>query len=107
MLQKIADQRSYLTAAHNTLTALEKKLDNDYGEIEHNNNVIEYTVDGVGRYVVSRQPSVMELWVSSPITGPSKFGMVEKKFVEKKNGMEIMKYFEMEMERIKRMLGNR
>ncbi|ELA47911.1 frataxin [Vavraia culicis subsp. floridensis] len=104
MLQRITGQPSYFTIAHNTLISLEKKLDNGYGEIEHNNNVIEYSVDGIGRYIVSRQPSVMELWVSSPISGPSKFELKDRHFVEKKSKTEIMKYFDAEVQKIKRLV---
>lgn len=107
MLQPVKDALSYHTLARATLSRLQEKLDNEYGTVEHNNNVLGYNVDGVGEYVVSRQPSVHEMWVSSPLSGPCKFVIKNGRFVEKKKGDELFRYFDRELESIRNIVKKR
>lgn len=61
-------------------------------------------VDGVGEYVFSKQPPAMQIWASSPLTGPAKFRMDRKHgWVDLRHGEPFSAYIKHELERIHRM----
>jgi frataxin len=35
--------------------------------------VLSITVDGVGEYVLNKQPPAKQIWLSSPVSGPKRF----------------------------------
>lgn len=62
---------------------------------------LQCKIKGIGEYLFNRQPSTTQLWVSSPLTGPFKFDIVNGKWFDPKHNVSFKLYIEKEFEKIK------
>ncbi|OCF34358.1 iron donor protein CyaY [Kwoniella heveanensis BCC8398] len=45
-------------------------------EVEYSSGVMNLTIPSHGTYVINKQPPNQQIWISSPVSGPSRFDYV-------------------------------
>lgn len=55
----------------------------------------------IGEYVINKQPSVFQLWMSSPLSGPTKYKMCKNNFRNIKDNRMYLDVIEDEVKKIK------
>ncbi|EPR79861.1 Frataxin [Spraguea lophii 42_110] len=79
-------------------------------DLDLNNNVITCRIENIGEYVINKQPSIYEIWLSSPISGPSKYKLkMDNNFKNKhtwlsKCNKNIINQLNREIEQIEKMV---
>jgi frataxin len=68
--------------------ALEERFD-EGADVSLNNGVLTVVVDDQHTYVINKQTPNRQLWLSSPISGPKRFDLVQGSWVDKGDKMEI------------------
>ncbi|TBU06399.1 frataxin [Hamiltosporidium magnivora] len=102
MLPNTLPHTLYTQLANKTLSNIYDYLDNQNidSTLDYTNSVITYKVSGIGDYVFNKQPPLQQLWVSSPLSGPSHFECKDKQFIENKSKEEITGFIKKEIESI-------
>ncbi|CCD25855.2 frataxin family protein NDAI_0G00790 [Naumovozyma dairenensis CBS 421] len=64
----------FLENLMNIMETLSETYPENFGsEVEYSDGVFTMTVPRVGSYIINKQPSNKQIWVSSPISGPNRF----------------------------------
>ncbi|KAH0569833.1 Frataxin [Spironucleus salmonicida] len=73
-----------VTSVLNNIQSLVEKALNVDTQLSY--GVLQFPANN-GQYVLNKQNPTQQLWLSSPVSGPSHFDLVDGKF--KRNGVEI------------------
>lgn len=68
--------------------ALEDRFDKG-ADVCLNNGVLTVVIDDHNTYVINKQTPNRQLWLSSPISGPRRFDLVQGKWVDKGDKIEL------------------
>lgn len=93
----------YHRLANEALSGLSEQLEQmPYGgDMDYQEGNLQYSVKGIGEYVFNKQPPAMQIWASSPITGPAKFSVDRKHgWIESKRNIPFSSYVEEELKKI-------
>ncbi|KAE9588733.1 hypothetical protein Lal_00030365 [Lupinus albus] len=95
--------------ADSTIHSLQEKLE-DYGDsvevdgfdIDYGNDVLTIKLGDLGTYVLNKQTPNRQLWLSSPVSGPSRFDWDQdaKAWVYRRNKTNLYKVLESELEQL-------
>lgn len=98
------DLNRYHEASDRKLEELGDKLEElledrfDKGaDVSLNNGVLTVVVDHQNTYVINKQTPNRQLWFSSPISGPRRFDLVDGKWVDKGDGIELTSLIDKEL----------
>lgn len=95
---------NYEKSSNSILNSIFNFFDNKSGLTEYNNNTLSYEKNNGDVYIVNRQPTIKEIWISSPVSGSNKFKMSrlendnigKYKFLDRK-GNEIIEFLRSEI----------
>jgi frataxin len=94
-------KNNYEKVADETLESLTEKFDFIGEEIEDNNVSDYYDVTyssgvltvklgpSIGTFVLNKQSPNLQLWLSSPLSGPKRFDLIENKWIYKRTGESL------------------
>lgn len=95
--------------ADSTIHNLQEKLE-DYGDsvevdgfdIDYGNDVLTVKLGDLGTYVLNKQTPNRQLWLSSPVSGPSRFDWDRdtKAWIYRRNKANLYKILEAELEQL-------
>lgn len=95
--------------AESTIHSLQEKFE-DYGDfidldgfdIDYANDVLTVKLGELGTYVLNKQTPNRQLWLSSPVSGPSRFDwdQVTKAWIYRRNKANLYKILEDELEQL-------
>ncbi|KAG7730023.1 hypothetical protein KL933_001103 [Ogataea haglerorum] len=83
----------YDTSASETLESIYCDLDEFFDE----HNIADADVEESGSYVLNKQPPNKQLWLSSPISGPKRFDLLDGEWVSIRDGVKLRDLLEEEM----------
>lgn len=74
-------------------------LAEDYPQIdcELSQGVMTLTVPPAGTYVINRQPPNKQMWLSSPVSGPKRYDLVQGKWVTLRDNTKLTELLEKEI----------
>jgi frataxin len=74
-------------------------LAEDYPQIdcELSQGVMTLTVPPAGTYVINRQPPNKQMWLSSPVSGPKRYDLVQGKWVTLRDNSKLTALLEKEI----------
>ncbi|ADV21486.1 iron donor protein CyaY [Cryptococcus gattii E566] len=76
-------------------------------EIEYSSGVLNLTLPPYGTYVLNKQPPNLQIWMSSPVSGPSRFEYVDGSWVHhRKEGVRLGELLSGELKEILEKSGN-
>ncbi|KAJ7948225.1 putative Frataxin, mitochondrial [Quillaja saponaria] len=95
--------------ADSTIHDLQEKFE-EYGDtvqidgfdIDYGNEVLTLKLGDLGTYVLNKQTPNRQIWLSSPVSGPSRFDWDQKTkaWVYRRNGANLLKVLESELEKL-------
>ncbi|KAL1341300.1 hypothetical protein HN51_027786 [Arachis hypogaea] len=95
--------------ADSTIHSLQEKLE-DYGDdvevdgfdIDYGNDVLTVKLGNLGTYVLNKQTPNRQLWLSSPVSGPSRFDWDRgsKVWIYRRNKANLYEVLETELEQL-------
>ncbi|CAK8542917.1 unnamed protein product [Lathyrus sativus] len=95
--------------AESTIQGLQEKFE-DYGDsidldgfdIDYGNDVLTVKLGELGTYVLNKQTPNRQLWLSSPVSGPSRFDWDQdtKAWIYRRNKAKLYKILEDELEQL-------
>lgn len=109
LLEEPAAKSLYHRLADKVLTGLSEQLEQGLCnvDVDYRDGSLQFQVAGVGEYVFNKQPSVMQIWASSPITGPRRFDISRRhEWVDLRNHISLSQYIEEEVGKIRRKLSS-
>ncbi|SCV05371.1 LANO_0H06018g1_1 [Lachancea nothofagi CBS 11611] len=66
-------------------------------DVELNQGVMTVAVPAFGTYVLNKQPPNKQIWLSSPISGPNRFDLVQERWVSLRDGQELLELLNREL----------
>ncbi|AFN82458.1 frataxin [Encephalitozoon romaleae SJ-2008] len=100
----------YHRLADEALANLSEHLENELydGYADYKGDNLQVKVENVGEYMFNKQPASMQIWTSSPITGPRKFDIYRSyEWIDTKNNISLSKYVEEELKKIQSKLNRK
>ncbi|KAF7697591.1 Frataxin [Cucumispora dikerogammari] len=91
-------QPDRVTNIHKHTTPFLSKLKSESSSPILSSSVLEYTTPH-GTYLINKQAPKKEIWVSSPITGPSKFCLKTNNLFYSEKGDEIIEFIKNEVQK--------
>ncbi|KAM0672370.1 frataxin [Ordospora colligata] len=93
----------YHKLANNALEALSERLDDEFidAEQDYKDGNLQVKIQDIGEYVFNKQPYTMQIWASSPVTGPRKFDINRDGWTDSRSGVSLQSYIDRELEQIK------
>ncbi|KAF7805852.1 frataxin, mitochondrial [Senna tora] len=95
--------------ADSTIHDLQEKFE-DYGDtvevdgfdIDYGNDVLTIKLGDLGTYVLNKQTPNRQIWLSSPVSGPSRFDWDQdaKSWIYRRNKANLYKVLEVELEQL-------
>lgn len=67
-------------------------------DCELSQGVLTLTVPQLGSYVINKQPPNKQIWLSSPVSGPKRFDMIEGKWITLRDGSSLTELVKGEVE---------
>lgn len=100
-LDKITDSE-YMKIANDYLEGLSYDLEGiseEYPQVdcELSQGVLTLTVPPAGTYIINRQPPNKQIWLSSPISGPKRYDLVNGKWTTFRDGSLLTPLLEKEI----------
>lgn len=71
-----------------------------------NNGVLTVVIDDQNTYVINKQTPNRQLWLSSPISGPKRFDLIQGKWVDKGDKIELHSLINKELAQLLKDSGN-
>lgn len=65
-----------------------------------NNGVLNVVIEGVGTYVINKQSTNQQIWLSSPISGPKRYDYVSGKWIYLHDGISLEDLLNQELSKI-------
>lgn len=79
---------------------LEEVLEDRYdkgADVALSNGVLTVVVDDQNTYVINKQTPNKQIWLSSPISGPKRFDLVEGQWIERNSKIDLKKLLSKEL----------
>lgn len=81
-----------------------ERLSDDYPDlipdIELTQGVMTLMVPLVGTYVINKQPPNKQIWLSSPVSGPNRFDLVQGEWVSLRDGSKLLDVLNQELNEV-------
>ncbi|XP_017419279.1 frataxin, mitochondrial isoform X2 [Vigna angularis] len=107
--RSLLDESEFHRLADSTIHSVQEKLE-DYGDlvevdgfdIDYGNDVLTVKLGDCGTYVLNKQTPNRQLWLSSPLSGPSRFDWDRdtKAWIYRRNKANLYKILEGELEQL-------
>ncbi|QCD97197.1 frataxin, mitochondrial isoform X2 [Vigna unguiculata] len=107
--RSLLDENEFHRLADSTIHSVQEKLE-DYGDlvevdgfdIDYGNDVLTVKLGDLGTYVLNKQTPNRQLWLSSPLSGPSRFDWDRdtKAWIYRRNKANLYKILEGELEQL-------
>ncbi|XP_014491415.1 frataxin, mitochondrial isoform X4 [Vigna radiata var. radiata] len=107
--RSLLDESEFHRLADSTIHSVQEKLE-DYGDlvevdgfdIDYGNDVLTVKLGDLGTYVLNKQTPNRQLWLSSPLSGPSRFDWDRdtKAWIYRRNKANLYKILEGELEQL-------
>ncbi|CAL0323377.1 unnamed protein product [Lupinus luteus] len=107
--RSLLEEGEFHRLADSTIHSLQEKLE-DFGDsveddgfdIDYGNDVLTIKLGDLGTYVLNKQTPNRQLWLSSPVSGPSRFDWDQdsKAWVYRRNKTKLYKVLESELEQL-------
>ncbi|CAJ1944036.1 unnamed protein product [Sphenostylis stenocarpa] len=105
----VLEEGEFHRLADSTIHSVQEKLE-DYGDmvevdgfdIDYGNDVLTVKLGDLGTYVLNKQTPNRQLWLSSPLSGPSRFDWDRdtKAWIYRRNKANLYKILEGELEQL-------
>ncbi|WVQ84438.1 iron donor protein CyaY [Cryptococcus sp. DSM 104549] len=83
---------------HENLEALCEQFGPEDWEVEYSSGVMTLSVPPTGTYVINKQPPNLQIWMSSPVSGPSRFEYVDGVWVHHRQaGVKLGELLDVEL----------
>ena len=94
-------KNNYEKVADETLESLTEQFDfigeeieddniSDYYDVTYSSGVLTVKLGpSVGTFVLNKQSPNLQLWLSSPLSGPKRFDLIENKWIYKRTGESL------------------
>ncbi|XP_042007653.1 frataxin, mitochondrial-like [Salvia splendens] len=102
-------EEEYHKLANSTIHDLLEKLE-EYGDsvdidgfdVDYGNEVLTLKLGDLGTYVINKQTPNRQIWMSSPVSGPSRFDwdQKDKAWIYKRTKQNLFKVLETELEKL-------
>ncbi|KAL1534616.1 ferroxidase [Salvia divinorum] len=102
-------EEEYHKLANSTIHDLLEKLE-EYGDsvdidgfdVDYGNEVLTLKLGDLGTYVINKQTPNRQIWMSSPVSGPSRFDwdQIAKAWIYKRTKQNLFKVLETELEKL-------
>lgn len=90
-LQKYHEESDlFLEDLYDDLEELSQKYAKQIPELEYNQGVITLTVDGLGTYVINKQPPNKQIWLASPKSGPNRFDLYQGTWISLRDNANLL-----------------
>lgn len=93
-LQKYHEESDiFLEELYDELEELSEMYAKNIPELEYSQGVLTLTLDGVGTYVINKQPPNKQIWFASPESGPNRFDLYKGQWIslrDNKNLLEVL-----------------
>ncbi|KAF5481165.1 hypothetical protein F2P56_001838 [Juglans regia] len=105
VLQEDEFHRLANSTIHNLLEKFEEYGDNveiDGFDVDYGNEVLTLKLGDLGTYVLNKQTPNRQIWLSSPVSGPSRFDWDQnaQTWVYRRTKVDLLKIFESELEQL-------
>lgn len=107
--RSLLEEGEFHRLADSTIHSIQEKLE-DYGDsievdgfdIDYGNDVLTVKLGDLGTYVLNKQTPNRQLWLSSPVSGPSRFDWDRdtKAWIYRRNKANLYKILEDELEQL-------
>ncbi|CAL0322847.1 unnamed protein product [Lupinus luteus] len=107
--RSVLQEGEFHRLADSTIHSLQEKLE-DYGDsvevdgfdIDYGNDVLTVKLGDLGTYVLNKQTPNRQLWLSSPVSGPSRFDWDQdsKAWIYRRNKTNLCTILESELEEL-------
>ncbi|XP_004493241.1 frataxin, mitochondrial [Cicer arietinum] len=107
--RSLLEEGEFHSLADTTIHSLQEKFE-DYGDsidldgfdIDYGNDVLTIKLGELGTYVLNKQTPNRQLWLSSPVSGPSRFDWDQdtKAWIYRRNKAKLYKILEVELEQL-------
>ncbi|XP_057437783.1 frataxin, mitochondrial isoform X2 [Lotus japonicus] len=107
--RSLMEESEYHSLAESTIHNLQEKLE-DYGDsididgfdIDYGNDVLTVKLGDLGTYVLNKQTPNRQIWLSSPVSGPSRFDWDQdtKAWIYRRKKVNLYKLLEAELEQL-------
>ncbi|KAI4334050.1 hypothetical protein L6164_018787 [Bauhinia variegata] len=107
--RSVLQEDEFQRLADSTIHDLQEKFE-DYGEfvdvdgfdIDYGNDVLTLQLGNLGTYVLNKQTPNRQIWLSSPVSGPSRFDWDQdaKAWIYRRNKSNLYKVLESELEQL-------
>jgi frataxin len=104
------DAHSYDSHADETLLDLQDKLEDlvehetsdiaSESDVTYSNGVLTVNLGAVGTYVINKQSPNRQIWLSSPVSGPKRYDLVDGSWIYLHDGVKLYDLLESELGRI-------
>lgn len=88
---------SFLENLQDELEDLSDQYPDKIPDIEYTQGVMTLQVDGIGTYVINKQPPNKQIWLSSPISGPNRFDFYQEEWISLRDGSKLLETLNQEM----------
>lgn len=86
----------------NALDFISDRLESYSADISENSGSLSIFLDGIGEYLFNKQPASLQLWGSSPLSGPCRFDLVEDRWIHNRRKIDLEEYLEEEIQRMRK-----
>ncbi|CAA0837126.1 Frataxin- mitochondrial [Striga hermonthica] len=105
VLQEDEYHRLANSTIHNLLEKLEEYGDSvevDGYDVDYGNEVLTLKLGDLGTYVINKQTPNRQIWMSSPVSGPSRFDWDQdsRSWIYRRTKQELLKLLETELQKL-------
>ncbi|AAS54877.2 AGR387Cp [Eremothecium gossypii ATCC 10895] len=94
---KQADE--FLNDLLDRLEALGDERPDIIADSEYSQGVLTLSVPALGTYVINKQPPNKQIWLSSPVSGPNRYDLIDGEWVSLRDGSRLMAVLSRELGR--------
>ncbi|XP_022865731.1 frataxin, mitochondrial-like isoform X2 [Olea europaea var. sylvestris] len=108
MYSSVLPEEKYHMLANSTIHDLLEKLENmetleiDGFDVDYGNEVLTLKLGNLGTYVINKQTPNRQIWMSSPLSGPSRFDWDQntQAWIYRRTKRNFIKVLETELEQL-------
>lgn len=79
-----------LESLSSQLEDLSQKYPESVPEVELTQGVMQLELQGIGSYVINKQPPNKQIWLASPVSGPNRFDFYQNEWISLRDGSKLL-----------------
>lgn len=81
---------TFLESLSDQLEDLSQKYPESIPDVELTQGVMQLELNGIGSYVINKQPPNKQIWLASPISGPNRFDFYKNEWISLRDGSKLL-----------------